>query len=169
MAGIQNFRTAINGFHRRDVVDYIAYMNNRHSAELEQLRNQLQQEKKCSDEAQLEKQLAEAQEKIAQLEKQLAEQDKNGSCTQQELEAYRRAEQAERQAKERAKHIYDRANAVLAEASLKTEDIYRQIGDISDRISGQLQEYQTSVQATKDAFAQAAAALYAIRPEETDE
>ena len=38
----KNFRSAFNGFNREDVVRYIEYMNNKHSAELEQLNSQLQ-------------------------------------------------------------------------------------------------------------------------------
>ena len=42
MAGIQNFRSALNGFNRQDVVHYIEYLNNQHNAQLEQLNTQLQ-------------------------------------------------------------------------------------------------------------------------------
>ena len=38
----QTFRSALNGFHRADVVNYIEMLNNRHMTELEQLRNQLE-------------------------------------------------------------------------------------------------------------------------------
>ena len=39
MAGIQNFRKSFRGFNRKDVVDYIEYMNNTHNAQIEQLSN----------------------------------------------------------------------------------------------------------------------------------
>ena len=40
------------------------------------------------------------------------------------------------------------------------------IGAITDQMVAQLQAYQQSVAGTKDTFQQAAAALYAIKPEE---
>lgn len=42
MAEKQKFRTAINGFHREDVVKYIDYLNSRHESQLAQLRTDLQ-------------------------------------------------------------------------------------------------------------------------------
>ena len=45
MAATQRFRSALNGFNREDVVNYIEYLNNQHNAKLEQLNNQLQQAK----------------------------------------------------------------------------------------------------------------------------
>ena len=33
MTEIQNFRSSFRGFHREDVVAYIAFLNNRHSAQ----------------------------------------------------------------------------------------------------------------------------------------
>ena len=42
MAGIQNFRSALGGFKRGDVVRYIEYMNNQHNTQVAQLNTQLQ-------------------------------------------------------------------------------------------------------------------------------
>ena len=42
MAEQQIFRTAFNGFHRDDVVQYIEELNAKHAAEVEQLNNELQ-------------------------------------------------------------------------------------------------------------------------------
>ena len=42
MAEQQIFRTAFNGFHRDDVVQYIEELNTKHAAEVEQLNNELQ-------------------------------------------------------------------------------------------------------------------------------
>ena len=41
MAAQQNFRTAFNGFHKEDVVHYIEYLNARHTAEVNQLKSEL--------------------------------------------------------------------------------------------------------------------------------
>ena len=44
MAGVHNFRSALGGFNREDVVRYIEYINNKHNTEIAQLNNQLQME-----------------------------------------------------------------------------------------------------------------------------
>ena len=167
MAGIQNFRSAMGGFNRQDVVNYIEYMNNKHNAQVEQLNNQLQAALSRPGDPALQAQLEAAQARIQELEAQLAQ--GSGSpinCTEQELEAYRRAERTERQAQERAQQIYDQANAVLAEATVKAEALSSQIRTVADNASQRLKEYQQTIDETKEAFSQAVATLYAIRPEE---
>lgn len=173
MAEIQKFRSAFNGFNRKDVVSYIEYLNNKHNSELEQLNNQLQIALSKPSDAQLQQDLEAANARIAELEAQVAAMEpvpaEGMSCTEQELEAYRRAERAERQANERARQIYDQANAVLAEATTQAESASAHIGAIADQVTEQLKEYQESVQNTKETFQQAVATLYAIRPEPEEE
>ena len=41
MAPVQHFRSAFHGFNRKDVVQYIEYLNNQHKAQIEQLQNQV--------------------------------------------------------------------------------------------------------------------------------
>lgn len=172
MAGFQNFRTALNGFKRADVVNYIEYMNNRHNSQLEQLNSQLQTANAkiaqlgSEDNTALRAQLDTANARIAELEAQLAAL-RSGECTgsEQELETYRRAERTERIARERASQIYAQANAVLAEATLKVDNASAQIGTAADQIAAQLQEYHTSVSNTKAMLQDVVAAMYAIRPE----
>ena len=165
MAGIQHFRSAFHGFNREDVVHYIEYLNNQHKSQLEQLNTQLQTalEKSASvNSEELQAQLDAALAKCEALEQALAQQDQETpaavSCTDEELEAYRRAERTERLAKERAQQIFTQANAVLAEATLKAETAANQIGAVTDQLSVQLQQ-------TKESFQDAVATLYAIRPE----
>jgi len=169
MAATQPFRTALNGFNREDVVNYIEYLNNRHNVQMEQLHTQLQtaQEalaaaketaKPAVDET-LATQLEEANARIAALEAQLAERPVQASVpVESELEAYRRAERAERLAQERAAQIYAQANAVLAEATLKVDTAVEQI-------TAQLQQVQDTVAGSKALLQDAATAMYAIRPE----
>lgn len=169
MAGIQRFRSAINGFHRQDVVDYIEYINNQHRAEIEQLNNQLQEALAKAADGGLQLRLEAAEARIRELESEAekaAPEAETVHTTQEELEAYRRAERAERQANERARQIYEQANAVLAEAALKAENASARIGTIADQVVEQLREYQQSVQGTKETFQEAVSTLYAIRPEE---
>ncbi len=173
MSGIQNFRTAFRGFNRQDVVNYIEFMNNQHNAQVDQLNNQLQTLMARGD-GSVQAQLEAAQARIRELEEQLAQQGsavpaQGASFTEQELEAYRRAERTERVARERAQQVYDQANAVLADATVKAETASAHIGEIADQVAAQLKEYQDSVLQTKQTFQEAVATLYAIAPEETEE
>lgn len=165
MAASHSFRTAFRGFHREDVVHYIEYLNNQHRAQLEQLQAQNQP---AVDEELLSR-LEAAEARCAQLEAQLArqqEQTATVSSKEEELEAYRRAERAERVARDRAQQIYTQAQAVLADATLKAEAASQQFTAISQQIGLQMEQYQQSVESTRLAFQEAVATLYAIRPEE---
>ena len=174
MDEFQTFRSAFNGFRREDVVRYIEYMNNKHNAQVEQLNNQLQtayaelaQLKAAPNrESELLGQINSLQTRCEELENAL----KTGASLplqpEDELEAYRRAERTERMARERSAQIYAQANAVLSEATLKVEDAATQINQVIDQVTAQMQQAQESVADTKSILQDAAATLYAIRPEE---
>ena len=166
MASVHHFRSAFNGFNREDVVRYIEYLNNQHNAKLEQLNAQLREAKSQSADADLQARLEAAEARCAQLEAQLAADAASNIPSEEELEAYRRAERTERLAQERAKHIYTQTNAVLADVTVKAEAASDQIGTIAAQFNDQLASYQQSMNAAKDAFEEAVAALYSIRPEE---
>lgn len=114
---------------------------------------------------------AEALEKCARLEAQLQTQATqqatafSASTAMKELEAYRRAERIERMAQERADQIYRKTNGVLAEASLRVDQVAADIGGIADQVVQQLQMLQQAVTGSKQALNDAAAVMYAIRPE----
>ena len=170
MSELKNFRSAFRGFNRQDVVNYIEYINNTHNTQVEQLNNQLQAALARPTDEEMKAKLEAAEARIAELEATLAQQDRavlsdGASCTEQELEAYRRAERVERVAKERAEQIYAQANGVLAEATLKAESASAHIGAIADQVSNQLKEYQDSIMETKATFQEAVATLYAIKPQ----
>lgn len=166
MSGIQNFRSALGGFNREDVVRYIEYINNKHNSQIEQLNTQLKEAQDAlekataSSSAELAAQLEAAQARCAQLEAQLAgAQTPADQKTGDELEAYRRAERAERLANERASQIYAKANAVLADATLKAEAAAEGMNTVTQQLAAQLQASKAQLQEAVDA-------LYAIRPEE---
>ena len=160
MAVSKNFRTALGGFNRQDVVRYIEYMNHQHSVELEQLNSQLQlAREKQKDDSALQAQLDAAQARIAELEGLLANAGQGIPVTGDELEAYRRAERTERIANDRAAQIYAQANAALADATVKIESI-------SDSMSSLTQQLETQMQDAKTKLQEAVASMYAIRPEE---
>lgn len=83
-----------------------------------------------------------------------------------ELEAYRRAERAERMARERADQVYRQTNGVLADATTKVEEAATQITDISNHVMSQLDLLRSAVDGSKQALADAAAGLYSLKPKE---
>ena len=168
MATVQHFRSALGGFNRQDVVNYSEYMINQHNAQLQQLNTQLQTALSQSSPAQvaeLTEKLEAANARIAELEEQLAT-AQAAIGHEAELETYRRAERAERAAQERSRQVYEQANAVLADATVKAENTANQIGAIADQVVEQLRQYQAAVTDSKEGLHQAVATLYAIRPEE---
>lgn len=180
MAEFQNFRSALGGFNREDVVHYIEYINNKHAAQVNQLKTELQtlqaelaEERRANQDATaLSEQLADAKEQIAQLEQSLEEaripaepvaapvQEK----TSEELEAYRRAERAESRAAERVAQLYDQANAALADAAVRADASAAQVSQLADSLNLQLQQLLGAISSGKNTMQDAAAAMYAIRP-----
>ena len=158
----QHFRSAFNGFNRQDVVQYIEFLNNQHNAKVEQLNNQLRNAKHSVDDG-LQAQLDAALEKCARLEAQLASIPTTN--TQEELEAYRRAERTERIAQERAQQIVTQANAILADTAAKAEAATARISELASQANTQLQAYQEAVSGTQAVFQEAVDALCAIKPE----
>lgn len=159
---IQNFRTALGGFNRQDVANYIEYMNHQHTAEIAQLNTQLQNAQEALKDAQpsvLKEKLDEALARNAELEARIAAMESNASPSEIELETYRRAERVERMAQERATKIHDQANAALADATVKVEAAAKDMDTVAAQLSQQLQSAQQQIQ-------EAVTALYAIRPED---
>ena len=168
MAAVKQFRSAFNGFNREDVVRYIELLNNQHANAIAQLTSQLQTAQAQAADPALQEKLSAAEARCAQLEAELEDLKNAAStkATEQELEAYRRAESAERVARERAQQIYAQANAVLADVTVKVESASAQAGAAAEQILAQLDTYRQTIAGTKDAFAEAVATLYAIRPTE---
>lgn len=79
-----------------------------------------------------------------------------------ELEAYRRAERMERQAKERADAMCVRANGILADATAKVDEAAQQINGIADQVAQQLSVLQNAIVDSKGALQEASSSLYNI-------
>ena len=179
MAAVQNFRGAVGGFNREDVVRYIEYINNKHSSQINQLNTEMQalQEElaQLRGKTDLSAQLEEANARIAQLEQERdalsaqVEQLSDRPQTDNELEAYRRAERAERIAADRVEQLYQQANGALAEAATRADESAATISEIADRISGQIAELNTALFQSKNAMKSASAALYAVTPLSNEE
>ena len=82
-----------------------------------------------------------------------------------ELEAYRRAERTERMARERAEQVYHRVNGVLSDATVKVDEATSQIGDMSEEFPARLDALRSAVGNSRQALAEAAETMYALRPE----
>ena len=193
MATPQSFRSAFNGFNREDVVHYLEYLNAKHASQVEQLSTEVTflqrklEEQPAVDPtaaeevtrrmAELEEKLADSEaerealsQKLAQLEKELeearAERVTIQHRTDLELEAYRRAERAERMARERAEQVYRQTNGVLADATAKVDEAAEQVSAISDHVMSQLDLLREAVSCSKQALSDAAAGLYSLKPRE---
>lgn len=82
----------------------------------------------------------------------------------EELEAYRRAERIEREARERSELVYFQANSVLTEASAKVDTIAADVTDMADQVMRQLTQLQIAVSSSKQALQDAASIMGTIRP-----
>ena len=206
MAAPMNFRSAFNGFNREDVVHFIEYLNARHTAEINQLKAELdllhsraQSEDQDSELEALREENERLTRQVDQLNMETADlnsrledayrrepcsdvelqarlealqarydalkaEKEASSSTALELEAYRRAERAEREAKERAELIYRRANGALADAAVRVDEAFVQIGDLTDKVSAQLQQLQLAVTDSRQALSDAASSLATIAP-----
>ena len=187
MANQMNFRTALNGFNREDVVHYIQFLNSKHAADLNQLNAELlylrnkqaEQPAPKTDDiveqqaarirelfdrcAALEQELEAAKAANVQLAAQI-QQDSGRNRLEEELEAYRRAERTERYARERADNLYRQANGALADATVKVDEAAHQFSQMTDNVVAQLSDLQNAIAGSKQALRDAAATLYTIRP-----
>ena len=173
MAAFQNFRSALNGFNREDVVHYIEYINNKHASQINQLQTEIsalreelvaytgQPVPDPEQITQLEQERDAALSELESVKAQLADAQQQSV---DELEAYRRAERAERIAKERVAQLYDQANGALAEATVRTDETATQICNAADAVIAQLTELQDLLRQGKITMKDAATAMYAIRP-----
>ena len=131
-------------------------------------------EEKC---AELTRQLEQSQSRCAELEQQLeqfhcavpeqpapVQEPALSPSASEELEAYRRAERIEREAKERAELVYFQANSVLAEASSKVDGISSDITEIADKVMTELTQLQVAIGSSKRALQDASSIMGAIRP-----
>ena len=193
MTEIQKFRKAVNGFNRHDVVTYIEYINNKHRNEVTQLQNRLQTATRPLANPTLEQDHAELQQKYADLEQENAELSAQleslkqeaarlqaqitelqntpaapaePSFTEQELEAYRRAERAERLATDRARQIRQQAQGVLADTTARIRESAQLLDEATQNMVDRLNQYKDYVSNSGTVLDEAAAALSALCPEE---
>lgn len=184
------FRSSFNGFNREDVVRYMEFISNKHSAQVAQLTNELeylrgkQETMDTNRVADLEKQLSAVtaendtlKHRIAVLEHSLQEATaalaQQGGAPQQaapvtgdsELEAYRRAERVERTARERARQVGQQTAAALNTAAGKVEGSSDKIAAIAGQILEQLNLLQSAAEGSRQAFQDAAGIVEKLHTE----
>lgn len=183
----QNFRSALNGFNREDVVRYLEYLNTQHKNQINQLtaerdavQTQLDQmlllprfdpqlkeelEEVTRERDQLREQLEQLQ-AVSQPGTQLDQEEPAGltGIAAEELEAYRRAERLERVAKEKAELVYHQASGILSQATAKMDGITKELTDRADEVMEQLTQLQMTVSSSKQALQDAASLMNTIRP-----
>lgn len=191
----QNFRFAFNGFNRSDVVNYLEFLNRKHSEQINQLtldnemlRQQLNAEQTFADSSdEIEKLRAQLEAltqerdalmcRVVSLESKLSEQpaapapnpgvssadaaaDLYGPM--QELEIYRRAERAEREAKERAERIRNSAEEFVQLAITKAQSAAETYDDAARQTNARLNALLTSVDDGRQAMLSAVEQLRKI-------
>ena len=182
MAETQDFRSAFNGFNRQDVVHYLQYIHTKHqnqinelNAQADDLRRQLEVlQSRPGQDPQLEAQLAAVTEERDALRAQVEQLQAAAQAPQPEaptdveaaveLDTYRRAQQVERSARDRAELVYHQANGVLNEAIAKVDAVTAEITAKSDEAMSQLTQLQMAVSASKQALQDAASLMNTIRP-----
>lgn len=139
-----------------------------------ELSAQLEEAQKQS--AELVKQLEEKASRCEELEKQLEvlqaakpreaapSPERISVYANEELEAYRRAERIEREARERSALVYFQANGVLTEATAKVNAIAADVTDMADQVMSQLTQLQIAVSSSKQALQDASSIMNTIRP-----
>ena len=133
-------------------------------AQCAELTAQLEEEKTHS--AELTEKLESLEARCRELEAQseAASTETASRLASEELEAYRRAERIEREARERAELVYFQANGVLTEASAKVDDLSADITDMADQVMQQLTQLQIAVSSSKQALQDASSIMSTIRP-----
>ena len=182
MTAPQKFRSALNGFNREDVVRFIEFSNSRHEAEVTQLKEQLEFYRKelavqnTAAQQAANDRAAELEEKCAALEtenealrQQLVDAPQKQSSVDEELEAYRRAERAERLAKTRVSQMYAQANAAIADTAANLDTAAANLGQVAQEALEKIQALQAAVTGSKQVISDAALSLSAIRPGEEEE
>lgn len=174
MAESHKFRTAFNGFNREDVVHYIEFLNKKNTVLVNQLKSENQALKdelaalRKAGDPEKDALIAQLQEKLDQLSANAVPAE-IPSPTDSELEAYRRAERMERTAREHSEQVYRQTTAALSEATTQVDGAAQQMVQLADQVSAQISALQKAVDSSKAALQDAAAAMYAIRPETAEE
>jgi chromosome segregation ATPase len=164
------FRTAVGGFHKGDVADYIAKTAAAHQAQLNELNKTI--EALTGENEKLRSKLSSIDEALASADAapEPTEQPEptEAGLYQQELAAYRRAEAAERLAGQRAKKLYECLDTICQGAEAQFDAADQAVQQAAEHILDQLQVLDDARQQLSEALEaarQQIAALDAMSPD----
>lgn len=146
-----SFRSALNGFHRGDVISFLEALTLKHAAELEEKTEALRLVKEEVERLRQEtlRLQALAAKPGAEKEKPAADTPRNAlpdaAVQEQELEAYRRAERYEREARVRAGKIYGDVSAAVDSAGAKLTEQEKYLTNVSATISSDIAALQAAM------------------------
>lgn len=177
-----NFRSALHGFNREDVVRYLETSNARHEAKVNQLRGELQAARQELDQlretsankdvaetlARLEQENEALRAEVASLQAALpapAEEPTPvpADYRKMELDAYRRAERAERAAQQRVSKLYDEALGVLADSTAQVESASTNLEELTVQAVAAVESLRHGLEESRSALQSASAKLYAVK------
>ena len=183
MSDVSRFRSALNGFNRTDVVNYVESLSIAQQKQLRQLQEQIT--RLTADKAALEQEKAALEEKLTAAEAECGElrqmleaqtdpaapeeaepaetpAEEEVSADRMELEAYRRAAETERSAVARARKLQERLSALCDGARSRYQDAGEEIAALSADISSNIERLQESFAEVRLIFDQAEESFEAL-------
>lgn len=172
------FRAALHGFNRSDVITYLSELAAAHAAQLEEKEAQLlsaqDENARLQQELASMKALIEDETDAAGIEDDeneadaeaiedpspaddfeiISEPDADNSVVNQELEAYRRAERCEREARQRAGKVYEEACAAVDSAKRRLNEQEVQLSEMSESLSQSVNALQEMLAQISDNLGQ---------------
>ena len=181
---VQNFRTAFHGFNREDVVRFLETATARHTAEVNQLRDEIARlegdlsllRMRSGDGASqeeleaLQAENARLKAQVEELETQLTEpaatpiRDET-TWKDEELAAYRRAETVERQARNRAAQMYHRVNGLIADLAARMDGSKAEMTAAAEALGQALDQLQLALDGGQSILTEGTATLRALELE----
>lgn len=179
----QSFRSAFHGFNREDVVHFLESTVAKHGTQVNELEEEIrrlegeleQARQKENPDAQeeleaLRQENAELKKQVEDLENQLTEPATESKPDKQweaeELAAYRRAENVERQARTRANHLNEKINALMQELTGRMEESNGQIDSAAEAMGKALEELQSALDGAKSVLTSGMETLHNLESEE---
>ena len=181
---VQNFRTAFHGFNREDAVRFLETATARHTAEVNQLRDEIARlegdlsllRTRSGDGASqeeleaLQAENARLKAQVEELETQLTEpaatpiRDET-NWKDEELAAYRRAETVERQARNRAAQMYHRVNGLIADLAARMDGSKAEMTAAAEALGQALDQLQLALDGGQSILTEGTATLRALELE----
>lgn len=181
---VQNFRTAFHGFNREDVVRFLETATARHTAEVNQLRDEIARlegdlsllRMRSGDGASqeeleaLQAENARLKAQVEELETQLTEpaatpiRDET-NWKDEELAAYRRAETVERQARNRAAQMYHWVNGLIADLAARMDGSKAEMTAAAEALGQALDQLQLALDGGQSILTEGTATLRALELE----